>query len=81
MDVVDQVMVIYAGSQGFLDAIPVDRVSDWEREFLEYANNTAGDFKKELGAKKELTAEIEAKLVEVIKNFNGITQIGKKAAV
>jgi F-type H+-transporting ATPase subunit alpha len=80
MDVVDQVMVIYAGSQGFLDAIPVDRVSDWEHDFLEYVNTTATDLKAELASKKDLTAEIEAKLVDVIKKFNGVTQLGKKTA-
>ena len=64
-----------------LDALPKDSVSAWEKDFLEYMNTTAGDLKKELAAKKDLTPELEAKLVEVIKKFNGITQIGKKAAV
>ncbi|HVX84804.1 MAG TPA: F0F1 ATP synthase subunit alpha [Phycisphaerae bacterium] len=80
MDVIDQVMVIYAGAQGYLDAIPRDAVLAWEKEFLEYAHNTASDLVKELTAKKDLTPEIEAKLVEVIKKFNGITQVGKKGA-
>ncbi|HVS71748.1 MAG TPA: F0F1 ATP synthase subunit alpha [Phycisphaerae bacterium] len=80
MDVVDQVMVIYAGAQGYLDAIPRDAVLAWEKEFLEYAHNTASDLVKELAAKKDLTPEIEAKLVEVIKKFNTVTQVGKKAA-
>jgi len=52
----------------------------WEKEFLEYMHNTAGDLVKELQSKKELTPEIEAKLVEVIKKFNSVTQVGKKAA-
>jgi F-type H+-transporting ATPase subunit alpha len=80
MDVIEQVMVIYAGSQGYLDAIPREAVSDWEHDFLEYVNTTATDLKAELSAKKDLTPEIEAKLVEVIKKFNGVTQVGKKTA-
>jgi F-type H+-transporting ATPase subunit alpha len=81
MDVVDQVMSIYAGSQGYLDALPKDQVLAWEKEFLEYVHTTAADFVKELAAKKDLTAEIEAKLVEIIKKFSSVTQLGKKAAV
>ena len=80
MDVVDQVMVIYAGSQGFLDAISKDDVAAWEKEFLEYASTSGADFRKELKEKKDLTPELEAKLVELIKKFNGVTQVGKKAA-
>jgi len=80
MDVVDQVMVIYAGSQGFLDAIPKDQVAAWEKEFLEYASTSGSEFRKELKEKKDLTPELEAQLVELIKRFNGVTQVGKKAA-
>jgi len=79
MDVVDEVMAIYAGAQGYLDAVPRDLVLDWEKDFLEYVHNTAGDLVKELQAKKDLTPEIEAKLVEVIKKFNSVTTVGKKA--
>jgi F-type H+/Na+-transporting ATPase subunit alpha len=80
MDVVEQVMVIYAGSQGFLDAVPRDLVLAWEKEFLEYVNTAGAELKKELAAKKELTPEIEAKLVDLIKNFNNVTTVGKKGA-
>jgi F-type H+-transporting ATPase subunit alpha len=80
MDVVDEVMSIYAGSQGFLDAVPKDAVLAWEKDFLEYVHNTAGDLVKELQTKKDLTPEIEAKLVDVIKKFNAQTQVGKKGA-
>ena len=78
MDVIDQVMVIYAGSQGYLDTLPKASVLDWEKEFLEYVHTTAPDLVKDLAAKKDLTAEIEAKLVDVIKKFSSVTTVGKK---
>jgi len=79
MDVIEQVMVIYAGSQGFLDAIPKDQVAAWEKEFLEYVNTSGTALKGELQAKKDLTPELEAQLVEFIKKFNTMTTVGKKA--
>jgi len=81
MNVIDQVMVIYAGTQGYLDAIPLNLVAQWEKDFLEYVSTAAAEFRKTLQEKKELTAELEAKLVEVLKQFNGLTQLGKQAAV
>jgi F-type H+-transporting ATPase subunit alpha len=80
MDVIDEVVVIYAASQGFLDQLPKDLVQAWEKEFLEYFHTSAADLQNELKAKKELTPEIEQKLVEVIKRFNSVTQVGKKGA-
>ncbi len=37
MNVIDQVLSVYAGTRGFLDDVPVEEVPAWEREFLEYA--------------------------------------------
>src|SRR6187401_2406651 len=53
MDVVDEVMAIYAGAQGFLDAITKDDVAAWEKEFLEYASTSGSEFRKELKEKKD----------------------------
>ncbi len=43
MDVVDQVMSIYAGSEGFLDDVPVKEVSRWEAEFLRVRSRPAAE--------------------------------------
>ncbi len=60
----------------------VMRRREWKVKSLRICEYlTATDLKNELAAKKELTPEIEAKLVDVIKKFNGVTQVGKKAAV
>ena len=52
MDVIDQVMVIYAGSQGYLDALPNDAVVAWEKDFLEYVNNSAAGPEKGTGGEE-----------------------------
>jgi F-type H+-transporting ATPase subunit alpha len=80
MDVIDQVMVIYAGAQGYLDQVPLDQVAAWEKDFLEYMSTAGSDVRKELSAKRDLSPDIEAKLVESIKKFASTTQVGKKGA-
>ena len=74
-------MVIYAGTQGFLDDVPQgQRCWRGKKNLLEYTRHRGSELKKELQAKKDLTPELEAKLVELIKKFNSVTQVGKKAA-
>jgi F-type H+-transporting ATPase subunit alpha len=36
MNVVDQVMIIYAGTKGFLDKVPIKQVQAWEEQFLRF---------------------------------------------
>jgi F-type H+-transporting ATPase subunit alpha len=38
MDVAEQVLIIYAGTQGFLDKVPVDNVRAFEKEFIKFLN-------------------------------------------
>ena len=39
-NVIDQVLVIFAGTRGFLDNIPVDKVQDWEEKFLTFMSRS-----------------------------------------
>ncbi|MEI8196849.1 MAG: F0F1 ATP synthase subunit alpha, partial [Phycisphaerae bacterium] len=80
MNVIDQVIAIYAGTQGALDSIPLNQVAQWEHDFLEYVNTSGAEIKKELAAKKELTPDLETKLQNLMKQFNSVTQLGKKTA-
>ena len=36
MDVIDQCISIFAGSRGFLDDVDLSKVSDFERDLLQY---------------------------------------------
>ena len=65
----DQVMVIYAGTRGFTDAIPVDQMKDWEIGFRRFMEATYPDIGRDLADKKILTPENEERLKEAIKNF------------
>jgi F-type H+/Na+-transporting ATPase subunit alpha len=43
LNIVEQIMVIYAGTRGYLDSVPVKSVGKWEREFLEFVQNRKRD--------------------------------------
>ena len=69
MPVDQEVMVVYAGTQGFLDDVPIPRVQEFQAAFLAYVDAAAGDFRKELSEKGELTADLETKLKQILNDF------------
>ncbi|MBK8903351.1 MAG: F0F1 ATP synthase subunit alpha [Anaerolineaceae bacterium] len=64
-----QVMLIYAGSRGYLDKIPVREISRWEREFVRYVDTARPEVAAPLktGAWND---SIEANLRQAIEDFN-----------
>lgn len=71
MDVIDQVLIIFAGSRGYLDKVPARDVSAWESQFLKYMNEQQRPFVEELTKKKKLDEAMETKLGELITAFSG----------
>ncbi|MFN4259794.1 MAG: F0F1 ATP synthase subunit alpha [Gemmataceae bacterium] len=69
MHVVDQVMIIYAGTKGFLDKVPVKQVSAWEDQFLRYMREQKPEVRKLLIQERKLTPEIEQQLKSAIEFF------------
>src|SRR3989344_2973443 len=69
MPVEEQVCVIWAGTSGQLDDVPVSRVREFERGFLEYISR---GYKKTLGAiakEKQLSEATEKELTEAVGDF------------
>ena len=71
MHVTDQIISIYAGTKGFLDSVPTDKVAEFEKAMLEYFQASAKGVWDELNASKKLSDEIEKKLVDALNNFKG----------
>ncbi len=69
MSVDDQVIVIYAGTQGFLDDVPVDSIRAFEEAFMRYIRAEKQDIKKEIMEKQALDDGLKAKLNEAITAF------------
>ena len=69
MDVIDQIMVIYAGNGGYLNDVPVNQVQAWEKAFLTFMRDQRTAVRTKLAEQKDLTAEIESELVAAIGDF------------
>src|SRR5204863_2121829 len=59
MDVIDQVMIIYAGAKGYLDKVPAKQVAAWEEQFLRYVREQKPEVRTALMKERKLTTALE----------------------
>ena len=64
-----QVTIIYAGSNGFLDKLPVSALADYEMELYSYIESNDPSIFADLLEKKEFTPEIKEKLNKALTSF------------
>ncbi|GMV96916.1 MAG: F0F1 ATP synthase subunit alpha [Phycisphaerae bacterium] len=67
--VADQVISIFAGTQGFCDDVPLSRIAEFEAKLLQHVKDEFAEVRDELIAKGDLTDALAARLKEIIGNF------------
>jgi F-type H+-transporting ATPase subunit alpha len=70
MPVEEQVVGIFAGTNGYLDEIPVEDVQRFESELLEYVGQKCQDVLPTIAAQKTLSDEMTGKLHTILKEFS-----------
>ncbi len=70
----DEVMILFAGINGFADAIPVERIKEWQVAVLRYLETSYPEVGKEIAERKQITKEIEPRLREALQTFNATFQ-------
>lgn len=69
VDLADQVLAIYAGTNGFADDVAIERTRDWEAALLRFIEASHPDIRSEIAEKKALTDETIAKLEQALDTF------------
>ena len=69
MPVEHQVMIIYAANSGYMDDIPVDKVSEFEREFHRFMDDKYPDVGMQIKQTKTLSETTEELLKKAILEF------------
>jgi F-type H+-transporting ATPase subunit alpha len=70
MPVEEQVVVLFAATNGYLDEIDNDSVGDWERQFRDYMRDSHGGILEGIRDSKQLSDENRGSLEDAIKHFN-----------
>jgi F-type H+-transporting ATPase subunit alpha len=65
-----QIVVIFAGTKGYGDKIPVDQIRAWESALIRHVESGNPALLQELAARRQITPELESTLRELLENFN-----------
>jgi F-type H+-transporting ATPase subunit alpha len=69
MSLENQVIVIYAGTQGFADRVPLDRMRAWEQALLRFMETSHPEIGRDISEKKRVTDETIAVLRAALEEF------------
>ncbi len=64
-----QIVIIYAGTNGYLDDLPLDKVKDFEEGLYRFIENNYPEIFTEIVEKKDLTDELKEKINKAIEEF------------
>jgi F-type H+-transporting ATPase subunit alpha len=65
----EQIMVLFAGTSGYLDDLPVEAIGKFEEEFLRFIRANKGEIKAELKEKKTIDESLREKLIQAAEEF------------
>jgi F-type H+-transporting ATPase subunit alpha len=69
MPVEEQVVLIFAGTKGYLDEFPVEHLKHFEAEFLEAMRTKYAEMLGRVREEKALSPDVEKALVKAIEEF------------
>ncbi|AQS85598.1 MAG: F0F1 ATP synthase subunit alpha [Acetobacter aceti] len=70
LSVEEQVVVLFAGTRGYIDGIAVDKVVPWETKLLAELRSPAKDIVQGLRTERQITKDLETKIGEFLTDFN-----------
>lgn len=69
MAVNEMVPLIFAGVNGHLDPVPVDKILQWEADFLSHLKTNESELLATIDKEGALSKELEGRLKDVIVSF------------
>jgi F-type H+-transporting ATPase subunit alpha len=67
-----QVAILFAGTRGFLDKYPVDKLKEYEPQLLSFIASKYPEVNREVEEKREIGADLEKKMKDVLTEFETV---------
>jgi len=67
-----QVAILFAGTRGFLDKYPVDKLKEYEPQLLSFIASKYPEVNREIEEKKEIGPDLEKKMKDVLTEFETV---------
>jgi len=81
VEVEKQIIIIYAGTNGFLDDLEMADLHDFEAELYDFIDSSKAELKQKLNREKELSDELREELNEALTEFKALFKERREAAV
>ncbi|MBN2258063.1 MAG: F0F1 ATP synthase subunit alpha [Anaerolineaceae bacterium] len=65
----DEVLILFAGTNGFSDQIPLEQMHVWKSEILRFMQTTHPEIGKAISEELQITPELDTRLREVLKEY------------
>ena len=72
MSLGQEVVILFAGTRGFLDKYPVDKLKSYEAQLLAFVESKYPEIMKEIDEKKVISPELDKKLRAVLTEFDTV---------
>jgi F-type H+-transporting ATPase subunit alpha len=72
MPVEQQILVIFAGTAGFLDELPVEAIRKYEEKLLEYAQREHADMLRDIREKNMLDPDLKENITKMLEEFKDV---------
>jgi F-type H+-transporting ATPase subunit alpha len=76
MSLSEEIVVLFAGSKGFLDKLPIERIKAYEPEVLNFVKSKYPEIMTEIEDKKVISPELEKKMKDALTEFDAIFVAG-----
>ncbi|MEJ2709327.1 MAG: F0F1 ATP synthase subunit alpha [Anaerolineales bacterium] len=74
MSLANQIIVIFAGTQGFADKVPLDDMDAWENALLRFMETSHPEIVRDISEKKVISDETRQELVDALEDISATWQ-------
>jgi len=72
MSLAQEIVVLFAGTRGFIDKYDVEKVRIYEQQLLSFVESKHQDIMKEIDDKKIISPDLEKKMKDVMTEFDSV---------
>jgi F-type H+/Na+-transporting ATPase subunit alpha len=69
MSLAHQVIIFYAGTRGYADQVPVEKMHQWEQFLTRFMETTYPEIGRDITERNQISADNEASLKQALENF------------
>ena len=70
-----QILIIYAGTNGFVDELPLNALKKYEQELISFVESKHPDIFADVLKKRELDGDLRAKMNKALEEFKGVFKV------